>query len=653
MIRNYWKKLNYRNIIGILICLSICLLGFSSALAQSGKMVNVPHSKTAEKHLTNGNWDGTYDLTIGVNSVYHDRTDIRFLNILFLCDLSSSMDNFRQNHADAVLELITALEGNNQLDIAYSMIGFAGTRNNGLYADAILMSDWGELDTDQKMYDFSNQILNDYSDQIGGLTNYQAAFIKGNEQLNNIPDTRKNDAETIIIFMTDGEPNFHYDENGQSEYLSDYQARVYTAYHKALPEAAKLQADYFFGVFFGTDWPSLDNPPRTRLQILSDMLNAANVKIERTSYHAQNAEELLENLKNIAARLETVEPYWVTIEDTLHDFAEFAEADAHLTLQVFDENKNIVAESIPDDLETSVTFTDNGETITMKASRTDKHVEITFEPETYFLHHNYTFQLTMHVKPSAEAYTYYNQNHSFPHTGDGNTGVHSWEQGFYANEEAFIKFWYIDPETREEYNVTLDYLKPVLQIEIPAEPEEPFTFYTFDTWRPLPELPRTGFSALHPTLQSSQPKDLNYSSTGMTLQIPSLDVSTSIVTVPAYDGNYPVDWLGERAGLFEGSAKPGEGYSLLTGHNHLNTMEAGSFALLKFLTEGDRIIVLDEHGEMKIFAVYASEKISADNFSALENIAGRYENSLTLLTCEDERPEGGYASRRVISARPL
>ncbi len=30
-----------------------------------------------------------------------------------------------------------------------------------------------------------------------------------------------------------------------------------------------------------------------------------------------------------------------------------------------------------------------------------------------------------------------------------------------------------------------------------------------------------------------------------------------------------------------------------------------------------------------------------------------YENSLTLLTCEDERPEGGYASRRVVAARPL
>ena len=102
MIRNVWRRRNFRNIIGVFICLSICLLAFSPVLAQNGKVVNVPHSKTAEKHLTNGNWDGSYDLTIGVNSVYHDRTDIRFLNILFLCDLSSSMDNFRQDHADAI-----------------------------------------------------------------------------------------------------------------------------------------------------------------------------------------------------------------------------------------------------------------------------------------------------------------------------------------------------------------------------------------------------------------------------------------------------------------------------------------------------------------------------------------------------------------------
>ena len=35
----------------------------------------------------------------------------------------------------------------------------------------------------------------------------------------------------------------------------------------------------------------------------------------------------------------------------------------------------------------------------------------------------------------------------------------------------------------------------------------------------------------------------------------------------------------------------------------------------------------------------------------LAEIAAMYENSLTLITCEDEMPEGGYASRRIVAAR--
>ena len=179
----------------------------------------------------------------------------------------------------------------------------------------------------------------------------------------------------------------------------------------------------------------------------------------------------------------------------------------------------------------------------------------------------------------------------------------------------------------------------------PEEPNE-WHFYFFE------ELPKTGFSALHPTALTDQPKDLRFKSAGLTLQIPSLDVSAEIVTVPYTDGEYPVEWLGADAGMLEGSSKPGEGMTILTGHNTLNSTESGPFAFLSFLEEGDIIFVRDSRGQMKSFKVYASEKIGSSDAAALERIARMDENSLTLLTCEDEMPAGGYASRRVVAARP-
>ena len=185
------------------------------------------------------------------------------------------------------------------------------------------------------------------------------------------------------------------------------------------------------------------------------------------------------------------------------------------------------------------------------------------------------------------------------------------------------------------------------------EPPEPPEFPQFFRLEPLPgeTLPKTGFSASAPTLMTEQPKALNYKPLGITLEIPSLSIIAEIVSVPFTDGEYPVAWLGRSAGMLEGSAMPGEGRTYLTGHNHLSTTEAGPFALLKWLEEGDRIFVTDPNGGMKSFTVYASESIGEADFAALERIASAADDPLILITCEDEKISGGYASRRIIAAK--
>lgn len=184
----------------------------------------------------------------------------------------------------------------------------------------------------------------------------------------------------------------------------------------------------------------------------------------------------------------------------------------------------------------------------------------------------------------------------------------------------------------------------------PKEEAENMTFYRF--FEQLETLPRTGFSALQPQMLAAKPQDLNYKPTRITLEIPSLSVSVPVVEVP-YDGsNYAVEWLGDSAGLLEGSALPGKGISILTGHNHLNSTEAGPFAFLSELQAGDRMFVLNAGNVMQSFTVYASEKLAENDVEGFLELIGGSENTLVLITCEDERPEGGYENRRIIAAIP-
>ena len=67
----------------------------------------------------------------------------------------------------------------------------------------------------------------------------------------------------------------------------------------------------------------------------------------------------------------------------------------------------------------------------------------------------------------------------------------------------------------------------------------------------------------------------------------------------------------------------------------------------------DRVFIRINHKDLMAFEVYASEKIGAADSRALARIASQHENSLTLLTCEDEIPEGGYASRRIVALMPV
>ena len=165
------------------------------------------------------------------------------------------------------------------------------------------------------------------------------------------------------------------------------------------------------------------------------------------------------------------------------------------------------------------------------------------------------------------------------------------------------------------------------------------------------KLPRTGFSAVRPQNLSAMPKDLKYGSTDMLLEIPTLGVLSEIVEVPVLGNDYAVEWLGDSVGMLEGSAQPGEGTVILAAHNHLNDTESGPFALLRFMEEGERIFIHDRNNDLQIFTVFANKKVSETDFEAVDQIVESCEDTLIMITCEDEKVSGGYANRRIVAAK--
>ena len=166
-------------------------------------------------------------------------------------------------------------------------------------------------------------------------------------------------------------------------------------------------------------------------------------------------------------------------------------------------------------------------------------------------------------------------------------------------------------------------------------------------------LPATGFSSQRPAALSEQPKDLRYTDVAMRLMIPSLDVDSELVSIPMDGDSWAVEWLGDRAGILAGSVLPGEGFSIVAAHNTLNNTEYGPFALLGTLELNELIAVSGSGNGIRTFRVFANELLAPDDMEKMASIAEREENSLVLVTCENESADGGYLNRRAVFVKPV
>ena len=151
----------------------------------------------------------------------------------------------------------------------------------------------------------------------------------------------------------------------------------------------------------------------------------------------------------------------------------------------------------------------------------------------------------------------------------------------------------------------------------------------------ITELPATGFAPDRVTTLPAQ--TIKYSALGdLWLEIPSLNVKTSIVGVPQTGDTWDVTWLGSKAGWLAGSAYPTAlGNSVLTAHVWDALNKPGAFYALEKLGYGDQIIV-HSYGKTYTYEVRRVMTVSPSNVDAM--LKHQEDAWLTLVTCK------GYSS---------
>jgi LPXTG-site transpeptidase (sortase) family protein len=179
---------------------------------------------------------------------------------------------------------------------------------------------------------------------------------------------------------------------------------------------------------------------------------------------------------------------------------------------------------------------------------------------------------------------------------------------------------------------------------------ERFVATANENWTAADDLPDTGFAPDTVVKLPKQSMEKAYRLNGnLTLEIPRLNLSTTIVSVPLVDGKWDVTWLDNKAGHLMGTAYPTwNGNTILTGHNWSAFNQPGPFAELKQLQYGD-VIKINAYGMTYTYEVRENTLVKPDDIDRV--MQHEVYDWITLVTCESFTPTtGNYQSRRMVRA---
>ncbi|WP_337575027.1 VWA domain-containing protein [Fournierella sp.] len=380
------------------------------------------------------NDDGTYDLTLTVSGSTGTATKKAQVDVLMVVDVSNSMnENGRLgNTKNAMKALVEELEGNDTVDARYSIVTFSGpqyTNTDGSSNNAQVKLDWNSNTTDVK-----NSIS---KISTSGATNYEAGLEKAVQQLASARST----ASTVVVFLSDGDPTVY---NGGGDGRNSL-SRNGTGWKNTLAEAAKISCSQFYSVGIG----------KTQEDYMTDIRDSVNAVSKEYFAADSDGSNLADKFKDIAGSVTALACENVTITDALSQYAE----------AVLNTN------GTPEKLDIKVTNADNMDVtevekqagnITAVYNSQNKTVTLNFD-DSYQLKPNYTYAVTLKIKPTDEAIQYLNENDGvYPHTPNPGTGTHAdeHENGFFSNTEATLTYQITGIPGQN----TVSYDKPVIRV---------------------------------------------------------------------------------------------------------------------------------------------------------------------------------------------
>lgn len=263
--------------------------------------------------------------------------------------------------------------------------------------------------------------------QAGGATRADYGLEKANAVL---AGARAN-AKKVVVFFTDGEPNSHSGFDGgvantavkNAKTLKDSGTTIYSVgvFSKADPSDTSGKFNAYMNAV------SSNYPNATTYRNLGTRVDGGNYYMI-----ASNSEGLSKVFEDIQQTITTTNGYTgVTIQDTLSEYADFADADPEKTAKVVtDDDTDVTAQW---------NITVNGRTITASPKNADP------------LPDGVTYTLQFDIKPTQKAYDDYAANKNAEKDGyDGVTGSAGSDAagnatsvdkpGFYTNDSACLAY---------------------------------------------------------------------------------------------------------------------------------------------------------------------------------------------------------------------
>jgi len=377
----------------------------------------------------------TYDLTLSVSGDVGSSTEKQKVDVLFIVDQSGSMDEHdmgqgktrQQVVAEQAEALAEALAANENLDAQFAVVTFSDSLGSTqYYNDAAIRLSW--TDDTSAVYSAANQ------ESTGG-TNYEAGMMTGRAALiESRPDALK-----YVIFLSDGEPTYCYDKNGNTYGNgSDFRDTYLTS---AIKQAEFYSAvNGFFTIRVGNE-SNADARLTELYAAVRDAVGASGDSENFGNYRAKDSGELAQKFAEIAAQITSLSMSNVSICDTLSEWVEpVSDAEPYVIVRDAEGNK---------------TSTENS---SFKVTYDPENKELRLEfDEEYELKDGYVYELHLQIQPSDKAYSA--GSGSYTKIGDPDTGTYAGESGFPSNATAILTY---DTDLTQDHSLTYD--MPVVQV---------------------------------------------------------------------------------------------------------------------------------------------------------------------------------------------